>query len=154
MFITFNFIIIKNIPAPNCWNKNEAYFQVRNTRNLHIFVYKHTQQSCGGSWCIFLGPWIIELSRRYIVVQHGESWVIIWPCRSSEGGNPRDAMSLCCADTNLPDLLGRLSLRYADQAFAMQTMPPLCSKQASTIRHSFFKSWFLWVMKMLTTLLT
>ena len=43
---------------------------------------------------------------------------------------PPDAMSLSYADTSLPDLLGR-------PASNMQTKPPLCSKQASTIQHSF-----------------
>ena len=48
-------------------------------------------------------------------------------------------MSLHYADTSLPDLLGRSSLNYADQAPAMQTVPLLCSKWASTLQHSFFK---------------
>ena len=55
-----------------------------------------------------------------------------------EGGT-RDAMSLCNADTSFPDLLGRLSLHYADQASAMQTVPPLCSDRAPTIQRSLFK---------------
>ena len=63
------------------------------------------------------------------------------------GREPPDAMSLRYADTSLPDLLGRPSLHYADQASALQTVPPLFSKQASTILLSFFKSWFLRVMK-------
>ena len=47
-------------------------------------------------------------------------------------------MSLSYADTSLPDFLCRPSLNYADQALTMQTKPPLCSKRASTIQHSFF----------------
>ena len=62
---------------------------------------------------------------------------------------PPDAMSVCYADTSLLDLLGRLiNLHNADQASAMQTVPPLCSERASTIQCSFFlKSWLLCVMK-------
>ena len=44
------------------------------------------------------------------------------------GREPPDAMSLHYADRSLPDLLGRSSLNYADQALAMQTVPLLCSK--------------------------
>ena len=62
-----------------------------------------------------------------------------------EEGNPPTPWAY--ADTSLPDLLGRPSLHYADRAFTMQIKPPLWSKSASTIQHSFFKSWFLWVMK-------
>ena len=35
------------------------------------------------------------------------------------GREPPDFMSLCYADKSLPDLLGRLSLRHADQASAI-----------------------------------
>ena len=35
------------------------------------------------------------------------------------GREPPDAMSVCQADRSLPDLLGRPSLHYADQASAM-----------------------------------
>ena len=52
------------------------------------------------------------------------------------GREPPDAMSLRYADTSLQDLLGRLSL-YLDQASAMQTVPPLWSKRASTIQNRF-----------------
>ena len=44
-------------------------------------------------------------------------------CISYEGGNPSDAISPCYADTSFPDLLGRPSLHYVDQASAMQTVP-------------------------------
>ena len=64
----------------------------------------------------------------------------VWKVCHVEGGRePPDAMSLHYADTSLPDLLGRSSLNYADQAPAMQTVPLLCSKWASTLQHSFFK---------------
>ena len=66
---------------------------------------------------------------------------------SKRGREPLDAMSLRYADTSLTDLLGRPNLHYADQASAMQTVPLLCNKRASTIQHSFFKSWFLCEMK-------
>ena len=58
-----------------------------------------------------------------------------------------DAMSLCYADTSLPDLLGRSSLHYADHVYAMLTVSQLCSERASTIQDSFSKSWFLCLMK-------
>ena len=55
------------------------------------------------------------------------------------GGGPLDAMSLRYAETSLPDLLGRPSLHYADQASALQTVAPLWSKEASTLQFGFFK---------------
>ena len=79
----------------------------------------------------------------------------VWKVCHVEGGRePPDAMSLHYADTSLPDLLGRSSLNYADQAPAMQTVPLLCSKWASTLQHSFFKSWFLCVIKNFNIFLT
>ena len=56
------------------------------------------------------------------------------------GREPPDAMSLRYADTSLPDLLGRLSLHYAYQASAMQTVPPLCSERASTYTAQLFSN--------------
>ena len=52
----------------------------------------------------------------------------VWPLKRPmfmgptfvRGREPPDAMSLRNADTSLPDLLGRPSLQYADQASAMQ----------------------------------
>ena len=55
------------------------------------------------------------------------------------GREPKDAMSLSYADTSLPVLLGRLSLHYADQASAMQTVSPLYNKRASTHTQGFHK---------------
>ena len=55
------------------------------------------------------------------------------------GSEPPDSVSLSYADTSLQDVLDWPSLHYADQASAMQTMAPRCSKRASTIQHSFFK---------------
>ena len=72
-----------------------------------------------------------------------------------------DAMSLRYADTSLPDLLGRPSLRYAvtslrhaDRYFAMQTKPPLCSKRAFTIQKYFLKLLFRMHNKMFLTILS
>ena len=65
--------------------------------------------------------------------------------RSVLGREPPDAICLRYADiephrfarqTEPP--LCRPSLHYADQASAMQTVPPLWSKQASTIQQSVF----------------
>ena len=39
---------------------------------------------------------------------------------------------------SLQDLLGRPSLHYADNAYAVPTVPALCSKRASSIQHSFY----------------
>ena len=41
-------------------------------------------------------------------------------CIHNEGGKTPDAMSQRYSDTSLPNLLGRPSLYYADQAPAMQ----------------------------------
>ena len=53
--------------------------------------------------------------------------------RLQRGKETLDAMTLCYADTSLPDMLGRPSLHYADQAYAMQTVPSLCSERTSTM---------------------
>ena len=42
---------------------------------------------------------------------------------SNEGGNPQTPSASTLQNTSLPDFLGRLSLHYAGQASAMQTMP-------------------------------
>ena len=70
------------------------------------------------------------------------------------GREPPDAMSLHYADTSLPDLLGRSSLNYADQASAMQTVPLLCRpslcyavKEPLLFSTAFFKSWFFMCIK-------
>ena len=60
------------------------------------------------------------------------------------GREPTDAMSLPYADTSHPDLLGRMSLHYADQGSAMRPEHLLCSKRAST---AYLKSWLLCLMK-------
>ena len=64
-------------------------------------------------------------------------------------GTP-DAMNLQYADPSLPDLLGKPSLHYAAQAFAVQTVPPLCSNMSTSYSTAFSKSWFYGVMTNIT----
>ena len=74
---------------------------------------------------------------------------------SSQRGNPQTSWASAMQTSSLPDLLGRPSLHYADQASAMQTGPPLCSKRASTIQHSFHLQLLchIWIKTQLFTML-
>ena len=46
--------------------------------------------------------------------------LLVYMLATARRREPPDAMSLCYADTSLPDLLDRPSLHYTDQASAMQ----------------------------------